>query len=74
MLELSKATEGDQIDRVKLEDLLKQRFFYDMSFSIYGGMFEYCIFQQHFLYVKETYRTVLTNKSSYKCTAMITAL
>ena len=25
------------IDRLKMEDLLKQRFFYDMSFSIYGG-------------------------------------
>ncbi len=33
---MSKA-EGDDIDRAKLEDLLKQRFFYDMSFSIYGG-------------------------------------
>lgn len=30
--------EGEQIDRAKLEDLLKQRFFYDMSFSIYGGV------------------------------------
>ena len=28
---------NDIIDRAKLEDLLKQRFFYDMSFSIYGG-------------------------------------
>lgn len=37
MLELAKASEGEQIDRAKLEDLLKQRFFYDMSFSIYGG-------------------------------------
>lgn len=24
-------------DRSKLEDLLKQRFFYDQSFAIYGG-------------------------------------
>lgn len=24
-------------DRLKFEDLLKQRFFYDQSFSIYGG-------------------------------------
>ncbi len=37
MLELAKAEEGDVLDRSKLEDLLKQRFFYDMSFSIYGG-------------------------------------
>ena len=37
MLELTKLEEGDTIDRVKLEDLLKQKFFYDMSFSIYGG-------------------------------------
>lgn len=38
MLEISQAETGDQIDRTKLEDLLKQRFFYDMSFSIYGGI------------------------------------
>lgn len=25
-------------DRLKLEDLLKRRFFYDQSFSIYGGV------------------------------------
>lgn len=25
-------------DRLKFEDLLKQRFFYDQSFAIYGGM------------------------------------
>lgn len=25
-------------DRAKLEDLLKRRFFYDQSFSIYGGL------------------------------------
>ncbi len=29
----------DQVlDRLKLEDLLKRRFFYDQSFSIYGGV------------------------------------
>ena len=38
MLELSKKDPGNAFDRAKLEDLLKQRFFYDMSFSIYGGM------------------------------------
>ena len=37
-LELSKTEEGDTIDRAKLEDLLKQRFFYDQAFSIYGGV------------------------------------
>jgi len=26
------------IDRLKLEDLLKRRFFYDQSFAIYGGV------------------------------------
>ncbi len=36
MLEFSNKMEK-QIDRTKLEDLLKQKFFYDMSFSIYGG-------------------------------------
>ncbi|ELU17836.1 hypothetical protein CAPTEDRAFT_171846 [Capitella teleta] len=35
---LSREQEGDVIDRAKMEDLLKQRFFYDMSFSIYGGV------------------------------------
>lgn len=25
------------IDRAKMEDLLKRRFFYDQSFAIYGG-------------------------------------
>jgi len=28
----------DKIDRAKLEDLLKRRFFYDQSFAIYGGV------------------------------------
>ena len=27
----------DDFDRMKMEDLLKQRFFYDQAFSIYGG-------------------------------------
>ena len=34
---MTKELEGEMIDRAKLEDLLKQKFFYDMSFSIYGG-------------------------------------
>jgi glycyl-tRNA synthetase len=34
-LELSK--KDDDFDRVKMEDLLKRRFFYDQSFAIYGG-------------------------------------
>ena len=34
-LELMPATA--LFDRAKLEDLLKRRFFYDQSFSIYGG-------------------------------------
>jgi len=28
----------ESIDRLKMEDLLKRRFFYDQSFSIYGGV------------------------------------
>ena len=28
----------EKIDRPKMEDLLKRRFFYDQSFSIYGGV------------------------------------
>ncbi|CAF1670028.1 unnamed protein product [Rotaria magnacalcarata] len=28
----------ESIDRIKMEDLLKRRFFYDQSFSIYGGV------------------------------------
>ncbi|XP_074658814.1 glycine--tRNA ligase-like [Tubulanus polymorphus] len=35
--ELSLAPKDD-FDRAKLEDLLKQRFFYDQAFSIYGGV------------------------------------
>ena len=42
MLELSNLGEK-QIDRAKMEDLLKQKFFYDMSFSIYGGLSLYII-------------------------------
>ncbi|ESO08461.1 hypothetical protein HELRODRAFT_154558 [Helobdella robusta] len=38
LLDLSKLEDGDEIDRAKLEDLLKQRFFYDQAFSIYGGV------------------------------------
>lgn len=38
MLELSKGLEEETVDRAKLEDLLKQRFFYDQAFSIYGGI------------------------------------
>lgn len=32
------APKDDKIDRAKLEDLLKRRFFYDQSFAIYGGV------------------------------------
>lgn len=35
-LELSKKEES--FDRVRMEDLLKRRFFYDQSFAIYGGI------------------------------------
>ena len=37
MLKFSREIDGHEINRPKLEDLLKQRFFYDMSFSVYGG-------------------------------------
>ncbi|KAK6165519.1 hypothetical protein SNE40_022434 [Patella caerulea] len=33
-----KLTPKDDFDRHKMEDLLKQRFFYDQSFAIYGGV------------------------------------
>merc|ERR1712071_387130 len=36
--ELSLAPVDPSFDRVKLEDLLKRRFFYDQSFAIYGGV------------------------------------
>lgn len=36
-LELMPATA--YFDRAKMEDLLKRRFFYDQSFSIYGGCY-----------------------------------
>jgi len=38
VLLLTKSPETESFDRAKLEDLLKQRFFYDQSFSIYGGI------------------------------------
>jgi glycyl-tRNA synthetase len=38
MLALAKNTAGESFDRAKLEDLLKQRFFYDQAFSIYQGV------------------------------------
>ena len=37
-MELSKAKDGDVLDEAKLADLLKQKFFYDQAFSIYGGI------------------------------------
>ena len=33
----NRSDEGN-FDRVKMEDLLKRRFFYDQSFAIYGGV------------------------------------
>jgi len=44
VIELCTESEGNMIDRSKLEDLLKQRFFYDQAFSIYqgvAGLFDY---------------------------------
>jgi len=44
VMELCAETESHIIDRSKLEDLLKQRFFYDQAFSIYqgvAGLFDY---------------------------------
>uniref|UniRef100_A0A914XQF5 Glycine--tRNA ligase n=2 Tax=Plectus sambesii TaxID=2011161 RepID=A0A914XQF5_9BILA len=36
--EIALAPKETSIDRMKLEDLLKRRFFYDQSFAIYGGV------------------------------------
>ncbi|XP_013410317.1 glycine--tRNA ligase [Lingula anatina] len=36
--ELELEPKDAQFDRVKMEDLLKQRFFYDQAFAIYGGV------------------------------------
>ncbi|VDN09257.1 unnamed protein product, partial [Dibothriocephalus latus] len=36
--EIELRSKDDNFDRSKLEDLLKQKFFYDQSFSIYGGV------------------------------------
>uniref|UniRef100_A0A1I7TWM9 Glycine--tRNA ligase n=2 Tax=Caenorhabditis tropicalis TaxID=1561998 RepID=A0A1I7TWM9_9PELO len=36
--EISLAPKEASFDRLKLEDLLKRRFFYDQSFAIYGGV------------------------------------
>ncbi|KAK6739631.1 hypothetical protein RB195_008244 [Necator americanus] len=37
-MEVALAPKDASFDRLKLEDLLKRRFFYDQSFSIYGGV------------------------------------
>lgn len=36
--ELDLTPKEETIDRLKMEDLLKRRFFYDQSFAIYGGV------------------------------------
>lgn len=36
--EIALAPKEASFDRLKLEDLLKRRFFYDQSFAIYGGV------------------------------------
>ncbi|XP_073344510.1 glycine--tRNA ligase [Pagrus major] len=36
--ELSLQPKDDTVDRVKMEDTLKRRFFYDQAFAIYGGV------------------------------------
>lgn len=41
--EFELAPKEASFDRIKLEDLLKRRFFYDQSFSIYGGVLFYRI-------------------------------
>ncbi|XP_061522164.1 glycine--tRNA ligase-like [Phycodurus eques] len=38
MKELSLQPKDDVVDRVKMDDTLKRRFFYDQSFAIYGGV------------------------------------
>ena len=35
--ELSLQPKDDIVDRTKMEDTLKRRFFYDQAFAIYGG-------------------------------------
>lgn len=35
--ELALQPKDDTVDRVKMEDTLKRRFFYDQAFAIYGG-------------------------------------
>lgn len=36
--ELELTQKDDGFDRMRMEDLLKRRFFYDQSFAIYGGI------------------------------------
>ena len=33
-------TSGTKFDRLKMEDTLKRRFFYDQSFALYGGEYD----------------------------------
>lgn len=37
MQELALQPKNDIVDRAKMEDTLKRRFFYDQAFAIYGG-------------------------------------
>lgn len=38
--ELELTQKDDGFDRVRMDDLLKRRFFYDQSFAIYGGLLD----------------------------------
>lgn len=41
--ELALQPKDDIVDRTKMEDTLKRRFFYDQAFAIYGGVYFQCL-------------------------------
>ncbi len=41
--ELALQPKDDIVDRTKMEDTLKRRFFYDQAFAIYGGECFWCL-------------------------------
>lgn len=65
------------IDRFKLEDLLKRRFFYDQSFAIYGGiagLYDYgpmgCALKQNMIQVWRTHFILEEGMLEVECTSL----
>ena len=53
--EIALAPKEASFDRLKLEDLLKRRFFYDQSFAIYGGVTGLLVYLTYLLFLFSSY-------------------